>query len=274
MELLRSLQTQGDDCFTDLVQVQDEPAFSRRTYYHNFGEHLLNVYSVNMLHDVPFARWTRADWRRFLEMLAAMRYTTYELWLSPTFFSAQSLTASEGSKFDEYANTIRAVIDDAHTLGLQVEVIICVNCTEPNWVNLCPALPDEHDMILALWSHWTTKLSNADAFAIFPGDVGGCHRNGCTHETFLDLCLEIIEKTSGNGTFHFEICTWGPPFFDWGVPAREASSGRAKAAFDSLLRRAGVPRRDGLLGQYALGHQPSVQWRSSGCDPFEPRGRR
>ena len=49
----------------------------------------------------------RADWRRFLEMIAAMRYTTYELWLSPTFFSAESLTAGAGSKFDAYANTIR-----------------------------------------------------------------------------------------------------------------------------------------------------------------------
>jgi hypothetical protein len=89
-----------------------------------------------------------------------------------------------------------------------------------------------------LWSHWTKQLSNADVFGIFPGDVGGCHRNGCTHETFLDLCREIIHNTAANGSFRFEICTWGAPFFDWGVPAREATAERAKAAFDCLLRRA------------------------------------
>ncbi len=238
IELMRSLQSHGNACFTELALVRDEPVFPRRVYYHNFGEHLLNAYSVNMLHDVPFARWTRADWRRFLEMLAAMRYTTYELWLSPTFFSAQSLSAGEGSKFDTYAKTIRTVIDDAHELGLEVEILICVNCTEPIWVNLCPNIPDEHDTILALWSHWTKQFSQADVFGIFPGDVGGCHRNGCTHETFLDLCLEIIQHTAANGGFRFEVCTWGSPFFDWGVPAREASSERAKAAFDCLLRRA------------------------------------
>ena len=237
IELIRLLRCEGPDCFTDITHAQDEPAFPHRIYYHNFGEHLLNAYSVNMLHDVPFARWTRADWRRFLEMIAAMRYTTYEFWLSPTMFSPASLTAVEGSKFDTYANTIRAVIDDAHELGLQVEIIICVNCIEPTWATLCPHLADEHDMILALWSHWTKRLSNADVFAIFPGDVGGCYRNGCTHETFLDLCLQIIEHTSTNGPFRYEICTWGPPFFDWGVPAREATSDRAKAAFDCLLQR-------------------------------------
>lgn len=237
IELLRSLQSAGKDCFSDLTQLRDEPAFPHRIYYHNFGEHLLNVFSVNMLHDVPFARWTRADWRRHLEMIAAMRYTTFEFWLSPTLFSSQALRAPANSKYDEYAKTMRWVIDQAHELGLKVEVIICVNCTEPSWINLCPRLPDEHNRIVALWSHWTGKLSNADTFCIFPGDVGGCQRNGCTHETFVDLCLEIISTTRTNGLFTFEIATWGPPFFDWGVPARNGSPERAKAAFAYLLKR-------------------------------------
>ncbi len=242
IELLRSLQSAGKDCFSDLTQVRDEPAFAHRTYYHNFGEHLLNVFSVNMLHDVPFGRWTRADWRRYLEMIAAMRYTTFEFWLSPTLFSSAALGAPEGGKYDEYAKTMRWVIDQAHELGLKVEVLICVNCTEPTWVNLCPRLPDEHRKIITLWSHWTSKLSNADRFCIFPGDVGGCQKNGCTHETFVDLCLEIIGTTQANGSFTFEIATWGPPFFDWGepahgVPARGGFPERAKAAFAYLLER-------------------------------------
>lgn len=242
IELLRSLQPAGKDCFSDLAQVRDQPAFSHRIYYHNFGEHLLNVFSVNMLHDVPFARWTRADWRRYLEMIAAMRYTTFEFWLSPTLFSSPALGAPEGSKYDEYAKTMRWVIEQAHELGLKVEVLICVNCTEPTWVNLCPRLPDEHQRILALWSHWTKRLANADVLCIFPGDVGGCQRNGCTHETFVELCLEIIHATGTNGPFAFEIAGWGPPFYDWGVlawdvPARRGSPERAKAAFAYLLQR-------------------------------------
>jgi hypothetical protein len=106
---------------------------------------------------------------------------------------------------------MRWVIDQAHDLGRKVEVLICVNCTELTWVNLCPRLRDEHQTILALWSHWTRKLSNADTFCIFPGDVGGCQRNGCTPETFIDLCLEIITATHSNGSFNFEIATCEDP---------------------------------------------------------------
>ncbi|MBI5095416.1 MAG: hypothetical protein HZB26_23660 [Candidatus Hydrogenedentes bacterium] len=237
IELLRSIEITGKDCFTGLEHVRDEPVFPQRIYYHNFGEHLVNGFSVNMLYDVPFAQWTRAEWRSYLEMIAAMRYTTFEFWLSPTFFSSRSLDPAQSAQSDTYAEAMRWIVDQAHELGLKVEVLICVNTTEPTWIYLCPKLPEEHRRILDLWSHWTKKLSNADVFCIFPGDVGGCHRNGCTHETFIDLCLEIIAATQPNGAFTFEVSSWGPPFFDWGVPAAEATSERAKAAFACLLKR-------------------------------------
>ena len=237
MELLRTLQSKGKNCFCDLAQVREEPAFPCRIYFHNFGEHMLDIFNVNLLYDVPFGRWTRAEWRSYLEMIAAMRYTTYEFWFPPTFFSSKALKTGHGSKYNDFADTMRWVIDQAHELGIKVEILMDVNCTEAKWISLCPHIPEEHRTILALWSHWTKQLSNADGFSIMPGDVGGCHKNGCTHETFIDLCLEIIATTRTNGSFTFEIASWGPPFFDWGVPAGAATLERRKVAWAYFFKR-------------------------------------
>jgi len=66
------------------------------------------------------------------------------------------------------------------------------------------------------------ELAGTDIIGIFPGDPGGCNRNGCNHETFVDLSLELIDIIKGaNPAAAIEIGTWGTPFSGWGSDLRE-----------------------------------------------------
>jgi len=61
-----------------------------------------------------------------------------------------------------------------------------------------------------------------DIIGIFPGDPGGCNRNGCNHETFVDLALEItgvVKEENPRATI--EVNTWGTPFSGWGSDLRD-----------------------------------------------------
>lgn len=50
---------------------------------------------------------------------------------------------------------------------------------------------------------------------------GGCNRNGCDHNTFLDLCQELILLIKGySPSTAVEINTWGAPFAGWGSDMR------------------------------------------------------
>jgi hypothetical protein len=237
IEVLRSLEGQGNNCFTKVRHVVDAPRFAVRTYYNNFGDHLQNAFNVNMLYDVPVGRWSRSDWRQYLEMIAAMRYTTYEFWISPSCCCPEALKEEKNSPFERYAETMRWVIDQAHELGLKVQPIMCVNCEERTWKEFCPHVPEEHRMILAYWDHWVRKLSNADSFDIFPGDIGGCRKNGCTSETFIDLTLEIIAKVNHHGQFTWVINSWGPPFWNWGILPRKGTPEKARRDFEYVQKR-------------------------------------
>ncbi len=65
------------------------------------------------------------------------------------------------------------------------------------------------------------ELAGTDIIGIFPGDPGGCNLNGCNHETFVDIALEIAgivnEESPGSA---IEIGTWGTPFSGWGSDLR------------------------------------------------------
>ena len=159
---------------------------------------------------------------------------------------------------------MREVFEIAYTLGLRVKALISVNAIGPQWYFACPNIPEDKHLILALWQHWAKNLP-ADIYCIFPGDVGGCNRNGCSHETFADLSLEITEIIKKERPAAcVEIGTWGTPFSGWGDDMRQVPGwngswdmltdpkwntpevpcfiwngkpGRARKAFEYLIRR-------------------------------------
>jgi hypothetical protein len=194
--------------------------FTHRSCYVNFGEHLQNAWNPNMLFPEALNRWSRDDWASFLRMLKAFGFTCFEYWLVPTLFDRPALAASRVQT--DFAATMRDINDMAHSIGLKTKVLLAANTIGPNWYFACPNDHEDKQLILALWGHWMRELAGTDIIGIFPGDVGGCNRNGCDHETFVDLCLELTEIAERENTAaRVEIGTWGTPFAGWGTDMRE-----------------------------------------------------
>ena len=194
--------------------------FSHRSCYVNFGEHLQNHWNVNLFYPGAPNRWTLEDWRRFLAMLEAFGFNCFEYWLTPTLYDRPALDG--GGTCAEFAATLRAVTDAAHALGLQTKLLCAPNTIGPEWFFACPNEAEGMDLIARLWRRWMRALSGTDIVGIFPGDPGGCNRNGCTHETFVDLALRLAEVTKReNPAARVEIGTWGTPFSGWGADLRE-----------------------------------------------------
>ena len=239
------------------------PGFTHRSCYVNFGEHLQNAWNVNMFYPGAPNRWGGADWKRFLAMIAAFGFNCFEYWLPPTLYDPRALDG--GGIYREFAADLRGVNDAAHALGLKMKMLCLPNTVGADWYFACPNLPDDKRLVLSVWRHWMRELAGTNIIGIFPGDPGGCNRNGCTHETFVDLALELTEIAQReNPSATVEINTWGSPFSGWGddlrrVPGWDGSwamltdarydtpeygppiwnggPGRAKAAMEYLLRR-------------------------------------
>lgn len=191
------------------------PAFVHRSCYVNFAEHLQNSWNVNVLYPEAPNRWSQEDWRRFLTMVESFGFNCLEYWLVPTLFHAAALEG--GGIYTEFAETMRQVNEIAHDLGLKTKYLCIVNTIGPEWYFACPRDPADKDMILRLWRHWARELAGTDIVGLFPGDPGGCNRNGCTHETYIDLALELTELIKQeNPAAAVEIGTWGTPFWGWG----------------------------------------------------------
>ncbi len=186
---------------------------SRRIYYNNFAAHLLNAFNPNTLYpDLPY-RWSDEDWRRMIDMVAAFGYTTFEFWLVPRLFSRVGLASEFGYAFGQQ---MRAVIEHAHTRGLQVELLCGLATVGADWHTYCPNITAEWQEIRHLWDAWT-RLLPVDIAGIFPGDPGACSRNGCTALTYIDRSIDIAHLIMGNlPDVEIEFHTWGPPFFGWG----------------------------------------------------------
>ncbi len=230
LELLRSLEIESGAARTRLERVVARPHFPLRIYYLNFAEHLQNRYNVNFVYDTPTNTWNLDQWRRFIDMLAAMRYNVFEFWLVPTLFDPSALEGSEHT--ERFAETMCEVIRYAHTQGLLVEMLQAVNTVGPEWRYYCPNVPEERAMLLRLWEFWTRRLDGVDILGLFPGDPGGCTRNGCDYRTYIDLCAEIAERTHrARPELIYDIGTWGTPFWGWGVDAWEGGPERARDAF-------------------------------------------
>ncbi len=246
IELLRSLSLAPGEASTRLVRVVSRPHFPIRISYLNFAEHLQNRYNVNFVYDTPECQWSLDEWRDYIDMLAAMRYNVFEFWLVPTLFDPSAL---EGSELTErFANTMCEVIRYAHEQGLLVEMLQAVNTVGPDWEYYCPNVPEEREMLLKLWEFWSRRLEGVDILGLFPGDPGGCTRNGCDYRTYVDLCVEIAERTRRDPPLIYDVETWGTPFWGWGVHAWEGGPERAREAFDYFESRLDDFPRETFVG--------------------------
>jgi len=204
-------------CLAAPVWAQSEKRSTpppRIIYYNNFASHLLCAFNPNMYYpELPF-RWSDGDWRRLVDMIASFGFNVFEFWLEPRLFCRQALDSTVGKDF---ARQLNVVIEHAHASGLQAEMIIALATVGEKWRTLCPNLPDEWREIRFLWDAWISRFPSLDIAGIFPGDPGGCSRNGCTAETYIDKSIEIASMLDrvrpGIG---IEFNTWGPPIFGWG----------------------------------------------------------
>lgn len=224
----------------------------RIIYYNNFASHLLCAYNPNMYYpQLPF-RWTDADWKALIDMLAQFKYNVFEFWLEPRMFCREALASEVGR---EYTRQMNVVIDHARSRGLKAEMIVAIATVGAEWRTLCPNVPSEWDEVLYLWDAWTRRFPGLGIVGIFPGDPGACSRNGCTAETYIDKSVEVAALIKRNlPEAEIEFNTWGPPFFGWGnirmtpdshgefVPADQSSAWtfskeRAEQSMRHLLKR-------------------------------------
>ena len=196
------------------------PHFKHRACYVNFAEHLQNHWNANMYYPDAPNRWSDNDWLRFLVMIKAFGYNCFEYWVAPTVYDEAAISGD--SVCDDFTRAIRAVTDMAHDLGIKTKANIIPNCIGSKWYFACPHDTVDSKLIKKLWSHWCRQLSGTDIMTIFPGDPGGCNRNGCDHTTFVDLALELAELAlQHNPSCSVEVNTWGTPFSGWGDDLRQ-----------------------------------------------------
>ncbi|MFA6187062.1 MAG: hypothetical protein WC770_07630 [Phycisphaerae bacterium] len=197
------------------TKINASSGFQHRSYYLNFGSHLLNNWNVNMFFPDGPNQWSVADWTKFLKMIKAFGFTCFEYWIEPTTFGT---AASENDMhFDSFVSIMRQVTEIAHSLGLHTRWTAIPNCIGHDWYFACPNNREDKELILKLWRRWTQALSSTDFIAVFPGDPGGCNRNGCDYSTFIELALKLTEITvNTNPKATVILDTWGTPFSGWG----------------------------------------------------------
>lgn len=236
--------------------------FPHRACYVNFAEHLQNGWNPNLYYPGAPNQWSAADWSGFFRMIRAFGFTFFEFWIPPTLMDRSALAGDPVPR--AFARQMRDATRLAHEAGLRVKFIIAVNTIGAQWHFACPGDPAERRLILDLWRHWLRELPDTDMVGIFPGDPGGCNRNGCTHETFVDLALDlcgVIQREIPLAVV--EVGTWGTPFSGWGgdmisppgwngdfkalagqplppgafAPIWNGGPGRAREAMEYLLKR-------------------------------------
>lgn len=188
--------------------------FARRECYVNCAEHLLNRENVNIMFDHASQQWSRGEWKAFFRQIRAFGYTVFSVWIPPTL-------ADPGPKRTYATKTLNMMIECAHEEALEFQAMFSVNTFGGEWYFACPNDPQDKARILEFWHYYATSLKNVDYMAIFPGDPGGCNRNGCDHTTFLNLALEIsgmIKEYQPNTVINFG--TWGTPYSGWGEDMR------------------------------------------------------
>ena len=188
--------------------------FEWRSCYINFAEHLLNAYNPNMLYPSLPYRWSDEDWFQFIDMIGFFGFNIFELWRTPRLFSPAGHKEPFG---EDFARQMRAVIRHAATRHVRIKMITALSTVGEDWHTHCPNDPTEWSECLQLWEAWTKRLPGLGVVGIFPGDPGGCSRNGCTARTYIAKSLEVAAVIHRNlPDAETELGTWGPPFFGWG----------------------------------------------------------
>ena len=237
IEFLRSLKTVDGQLVSEIENVVDAPDFPVRIHYVNFAEHLQNAYNVNVLFESEINRWTLTDWERYIDMISAYRYNIFEFWLAPTLMGT-SAEARDSVFHRNFVETINHVISYAKRRGVSVHPLVTVNTLGGEWLFACPNDPKEKQLILDAWEFWTKSIRNYDSFCVFPGDPGGCTRNGCTKETYIDLALELSRMIQRNNPGAVaEVGTWGEPFSGWGIPLWASDRELAERSMEYLLKK-------------------------------------
>ncbi len=251
--------------------MKKKAAFALRSYYVNFASHLLNDWNANMTSPEAGGGWGAAEFGSLFDMIKSFGYNCFEFWLEPTIYKS---ALTEDEVFHRFAGTMPKVIEEAHRRGLMLKYILAPNTIGHEWYYACPNDPADHELILKLWRRWAALMKGADIVGIFPGDPGGCNRNGCDHVTYLELSLrlaEIVEEENPGAVV--ELGTWGTPFTGWGddllrMPqwdgffssmekyGREqgkchiwnGNPERAKCAMDDFMRRLPLFPKDMIVG--------------------------
>jgi hypothetical protein len=188
--------------------------YTYRSCYVNFAGHLLNAYNPNMLHPRLPHRWSDAVWVRFVDMIAGFGFNVFEFWLEPQFFCRAGLDSDYGR---ELARQMQVVMERGRERGVAVKLLAALSTVGPDWHTHCPNDPAEWREVLALWGEWLQRFEGLGVVGIFPGDPGGCSRNGCMAETFIDKAQELAELVQRlQPRAMLELGTWGCPFFGWG----------------------------------------------------------
>ena len=185
-----------------------------RTCYLNFAEHLQNAWNVNFIYGDTEEAWSEGDWDAFLAEIAAFGFTNFQFWIPPTL-------AKASAERERCVAAIQMILNLCHKNGLTANPMLAINTFGAEWYFACPNDPRDKARIMELWSFYAEKLPDADIFTIFPGDPGGCCRNGCTHKTFISLAAEIAHLLKkANPYIKVDVGTWGTPFTGWGEDMR------------------------------------------------------
>jgi len=274
IEILRRLRVAGKALALDVARVVERPQFPMRICYVNFAEHLQNAFNPNLLFDTQANRWSDADWERFIDMISAFRFNVFEYWLVPTLFSPEALHG--GRTPTEFAATLNRVTAYAKRRGVTVHPIFTINTVGRDWHYHCPRDPAEKAELVALWDHWSRALKGVESIGFFPGDPGGCRRNGCTAETYVDLCLELTQVVRNNNPkLRIEVGTWGEPFGGWGAKLWKGDTNRAAQAMEYFLAKLPQFPKD-TFTSINIGFSPDSLPNSHGGDgrPYAKRAAR
>jgi hypothetical protein len=229
IEILRRMSYDRQQAEIRFDHLRDEPYSTWRAIYINDSAHQANNYDPNLVYPVETYRWPIDKWKRYIDQMAFFRYNGLQLWLVPQMFTPKALDG--GGVYDYVRDTLRAIVDYARPRGIKVVLTGGINVSVdagtlldtlpiykgmPVYRYLSPNKPEEKELMLKLWDHWSKALPGVAIWQPGSGDPGGCHEEGCGPETYVDLSIEvskIIKKNSPNTVI--DIFPW--QFFGWGT---------------------------------------------------------
>lgn len=171
--------------------------------------------------DVCYTRWSRKQWRRYLEDLASwgmnLVWTGYDLrdYHPPWTRGWRGKFPSEARQWDVITNVYKTSRD----LGMKTGLILCPNMGfrgqaddeirakpmarftgDVAKTELCPSKPRGRKVLLESHERYFSMIPPFDYLLYWPLDAGGCGCDACTPwvgKAFLDLCRDsarVVKK--------------------------------------------------------------------------------